>query len=229
MNDDPLGQTNRFVIVVAALVVIFLALLLTLLAWGAPAENIARLSRLAGWLQGHNDRETKAIITLGALVVTLAMLTAIVVELTPAPKRSVRVHGAKSGAAAITTDEIADRIDDEVGRIEHIVGCRATVIGRGKRVDVVLDLHVDAGADLSHTADDACRRAQTVVEQELGIALTQLPRARLHYRELRLREHDAPPEGMRRQPGTGWERPGGEAEGERDQRRQPDAPEEAQA
>jgi hypothetical protein len=235
VSEDPLGQINRFVIVVAALAVIFLGLLLVLLSWGAASDSIVRLEDLAAWLRRHNDRETKLIITLAAAVVTLGMLTAIIVELTPSPTQKMRVRSVRSGSAAISTNQIADRINAEVRYIRDVANCNAVVAARGKRIEVVLNLHLDPGADLAETADEACRRTQTLVQERLGIELAQPPRARLHYRELRLREHDeragsgASGTAIPRKPGTGWERPVSDAEGERDQRRQPDAPEEAQA
>lgn len=234
MSEDPLSQINRFVIVVVALIAIFIALLMSLLAWRAPDETITRLQDLAGWLRAHNDRETKLIVTLIAAVVTLGMLTAIIVELTPSPTQKMRVRNVTSGSAAITTSQIAARIDTEVSTIEHIVRCQATVAARGKRIEIVLDLHLQANADLATVADDACRRTQDLVEQRLGIELTQPPRARLHYRELRLRERDdggggSPKSAIARQASSGWERPDSGGEVERDERRQSDAPEEAQA
>lgn len=230
MNDEPLDQVNRFVIVVAALGAIFVALLVVLLAWGAASNSIARLDDLAGWLRDHNDRETKVVITLVATVVVLAMLTAIIIELTPSPTQKMRVRGIKSGSGAITTTQIAERINTEVLYIEHIAGSNAIVAARGRRVEVVLDLQVDEGADLARAADAACRSAQALVEQQLGIELAQPPRARLRYRELRLRKPPGTPSGAARgQDATGWERPPVDAEGDRDQRRPADASEEAQA
>ncbi|MDP9238435.1 MAG: hypothetical protein M3P30_13760 [Chloroflexota bacterium] len=235
MRDDPLGQVNRFVIVVAALVVIFLALLLALLAWGAASGSIAQLEDLSAWLRRHDDREAKLIITLAAAVVTFGMLATIIVELTPSPTQKMRVRSVRSGSAAISTDQIAERINAEVRYIRNIAGCNAVVAARGRRIEVVLNLDLDPGANLAEAADEACGRTQALVEQQLGIELAQPPRARLRYRELRLRERDeragngAPAAVIRGEPGTGWEPPVSDAEGERDQRRQPDAPEEAQA
>lgn len=186
MSDHPLDQLNRFIIVAGALVVVFVALLIALLAWGAPGETITRIADFAGYLRRHNDRETKAIISLAAAVIVLLMLTAIIVELTPSPARKMRVRSMTSGEGVITTAQIAERINAEVSHVPHIAECAATVAARGKKVDVVLDLHVGAGAILSQTADEACRRAHVLVEQQLGIEMAALPRARLHYRELRL-------------------------------------------
>lgn len=98
----------------------------------------------------------------------------------------------KSGEARITTAQIGARIDAEVRGIPHVARCTSTVSARGNRIEVVLDLDLHPGAALSQTADAACARAQALVERQLGIALAGPPRARLHYRELRLRA-DAPP------------------------------------
>ena len=186
MTEDPLEQTNRFLVVLGALIVVFAALLAVLFAWGAPDETINRIADFSGYLRRHNDRETKTIISLAAAVVILLMLTVIVIEMTPSPTQKMRVRSMKSGEAVITTSQIAQRINADVTQIPHIAECAATVAARGKKVEVVLDLHVDAGANLSQTADEACRRAHTLVEQQLGIEMATIPRARLHYRELRL-------------------------------------------
>jgi hypothetical protein len=221
MSGDPIEQINRFVITIVAMAIAFGALAIVLLAWGAPGGTIDHIADFAGYLRRHSDRETKLIITLGAVVVVLAMLTVIVVELTPSPNQKMRVRNLRSGDAAITTTEIAQRVNADVLRIVHIAECRSYVSARGRRVDVVLDLHVDAGADLAQAADEACRRAHELIEKQLGIELTGKPRARLHYRELRLGEER--PATAPQLPPTGWERPQG-TEGDRDERGTADTP-----
>ncbi len=203
MSDDPLDQLNRFVISLAALLVLFAALVAVLLAWGAADGTIGRIEDFAGYLRDHDTRNAKLVISLAALVISLLMLTVMLVELTPSPTQRMRVRNLKSGDATITTKQIAERIDEGVAAAPHVASCKATVAARGSKIEVVLDLHVDAGADLARTADEACRAAHTLVEEQMGIALAQRPRARLHYRELRLK--DGP-----QRPTTGWERPGDE-------------------
>jgi hypothetical protein len=200
VSDDPLDQINRFVISLVALLVLFGALVVVLLAWGATDGTIGRIEDFAGYLRDRDSRNAKLVVTLGALVVVLLMLTIMLVELTPSPVQRMRVRNVKSGDATLTTAQIAERIEDEVSAAPHVASCKATVAARANKVEVVLDLHVDAGANLAQTADEACRVAHTLVEDRMGIALVQPPRARLHYRELRLRD------GTQR-PATGWERP----------------------
>lgn len=215
MGERSFDQLNRFVIVVAALAVMFVALLAVLLAWGASDETISRVTDFSDYLRRHNDRETKAIISLAAAVIALLMLTVTIIELTPSPVQKMRVHSMQSGEAAITTSEIGARINAEVGNVPHVAECTARVSAHGKKVEVVLDLYLDAGANLTETADEACRRAHILVEQQLGIEMAAMPRARLHYRELRLGSQAANAASTRES--SGWERPH-EPEGTLDER-----------
>ena len=194
------GQFNRFTIALLAMVALFGALLIIALAWLEPDGSINRLQQGVDFLDDHRDRDGRIILTLIAVVVILLMLTVLIVQLSPPSSGRMPVRNMKSGSANITTAEIAAAIEAGVATVPHVATCEASVARRGKKVDVVLDLHVDPGADLAHTADEACRHAHVLVEQELGIELAAMPRARLHYRELRLGQDDAPAR-------TGWERP----------------------
>lgn len=225
MSDSPLDQVNRFIIVVAAMVVVFVAALVVLIAWAAPSDGIGWVEDFAGYLADNETREAKVIVSLVALVVSLLMFTLIIVQLTPSPTQRMRVRDVQAGDASIKTTEIAYRVEEGVKHVAHVAGCRAIVAARGKRVEVVLDLNVDAGADLARTADEACGRAQGIIEQEIGVPLYGRPRATLHYRELRLREE--PRSEQPSVPPTGWERPADE--GTYDERANADTPEEAQA
>jgi len=226
MSDSPLEQVNRFIIVVTAMLVVFVLAIVVLIAWAAPSDGIGWVDDFAGYLADHETREAKVIVTLVALVLSLLMLTLIIVQLTPSPTQRMRVRDEKAGDASIKTTEIAFRVDEGVKQVPHVANCRSIIAVKGNGVEVVLDLHVDAGADLAKTADDACRRAQEILEQEIGVPLMGRPRATLHYRELRLKEEPVPA-ASRSMPSTGWERPGDE--GTYDERANSDAPEEAQA
>ena len=196
------GQLNRLLIALLALTAIFFASLTILLAWTGPDSAIEQLGEAVIWLDDHNDSDGRLILTLACIVVILLSLTVLILELAPARSSAMPVRNVTSGTANITTAEIAARINAGVEAVAHVAGCETAVTRRGKKVEVVLDLHVDPGADLAHTADEACRHAHLLVEQELGIELASMPRARLHYRELRLGQQDESP-----QPPSGWERP----------------------
>ncbi|MEX2247306.1 MAG: hypothetical protein WEC75_11540 [Dehalococcoidia bacterium] len=218
MGDDLTGQVNRFAIIVVALVVAFGALVVVLVAWGEASASIGQIEDFAGFLRDHDDDQGKLIVTLGALVVVLLMATVIVIEITPTPVQVMRLRNVTADAGTITTKEIADRIDAEALQVPHVAACKSIVAARGGRVEVVLDLHVDAGADLAAAADETCRRTHELVERKIGVELVQPPQARMHYRELRLRQERPLPEEMRLSgltESSGWERPP-QGEGQRD-------------
>ena len=215
MGDRQL-QRHRLTIALLAVIVILLALLGIILAWAAPEAAINRIYDGADFLADHNNRDGKIVFTLVAVVVILIMVCVLIVELVPSSNQ-LKVGGVEAGVVAITTAQIAQRIEGEVAGVEHVSAGRATVARRGQRVEVVLDLDVDAGANLSAVANEACRRAHELVERKLKIELAAKPRARIHYRELRLVDTG----GQERPVTTGWERP--EAEEARDDRRSVDA------
>ncbi len=230
-TEGVVDQANRFAIVVVALVVMFCAGLVVLLAWRDAAGAAGHVRDLAGYLDRHDTREAKLIVSLGAAVVVMLLLALIIVEATPSPLQKMRVRSVRTGDATITTPEIASRVAAEVRGVEHVRDCDAVVAVRGHRIDVMLDLHVDAGADLARTADEACRRVRALVGERMGVKLGQPPRARLHYRELKLRDEQTVPDTIGGQT-TAFAEPDVERgdEGVRDDRAgSTDAPKEAQA
>jgi hypothetical protein len=75
-----------------------------------------------------------------------------------------------------------------VQRVPHVATVRAVVKAKRKGVQVALDLHVDPEANLAAETDEACQAAQDVLTERVHVALQEPPHARLHYRELRLRQ-----------------------------------------
>lgn len=181
-----MDAVNRVVIVIGALLLVFVAFAIIVFVWGAPDASIGRLQEFADWLDEHQSTGAKLIATLSALVVALLAAAVIVLELSPASTTTVRVASGDRGVATISTEAIAERVQREVEQTPHVVASSARVIGRRRAVEVELDLDVDAYANLRETAMDACERARAVVQDVMGVALAAPPRARLHYRELRV-------------------------------------------
>lgn len=187
-----MDQTNRALIVSAALLWIFVALLVIMLAWGKPDESINRLGDLAGYLDHHNTAATQLVITFGGLIFALFGVVIIIFELAPPQTGTVRVAKVGAGEARIGTDEIMLRLEEELRSIPQLAGVQAKVIGRGHKAEVNLDLYVSAEADLAATSQEACRRAREIVEERMGVELDCQPHAEVHYRELVVGQQAAP-------------------------------------
>lgn len=178
--------TNRVIIVAGAFVWIFIVLVVILLAWGAPENSIDALEDFVEYLDDHTDDLSRIILTLGGAILILVAVVLIIAEVTPPATAAVKVQQVKAGSAVITTQEIEHRIEQEVASVPHVGQAAVKVMGRGRGVELDLDLHVDPEANLSETAEETCRRARELAEGKMGIALLQPPRAHLHYRELHL-------------------------------------------
>ena len=187
--------TNRTLIIGGALIWIFLVLVVILLAWGAPDESIERLGDLAGYLDDHNSTPAKLIVTFGGLIFIMLAAIVIVFEVAPPDTGSVRVRRVGAGQASIATEEIVQRLEEELRNVSHLTGVQAKVLARGRKAEVQLDLSVGSDADLTATSEEACRIARELVEQRMGVELDCSPKAQIHYRELRVARPAGPPPG----------------------------------
>jgi hypothetical protein len=178
-----MNETNRIAAIFLALLLMFVALLVILLAWGAPDESIERIADLAGFLDDHNTTATQLLITFAGLIFVLIGVTIIIAELAPPQTGSVRVAKVGAGEARIGTDEIKNVLEQELRAVPRLRGLEATVSSRGARANVKLDLFVDTQADVASTANDAIQRVRDVVETRMGVELDAPPRAEVHYSE----------------------------------------------
>lgn len=178
--------TNRILIVSVALLWIFVIFIVILLAWGAPDQSIERLGDLTGYLEDHNTTGAKLIITFGGLILALLAVVVIIFEVAPPETGSLRVAKIGTGEARIGTDEIGHRLEEELRALPQVNQVQVSVLARGQKAEVNLDLHVTAEADLAATTEEACRRARQLIEERMGVALMRPPQAQLHYRELRV-------------------------------------------
>ncbi|MCH8025753.1 MAG: hypothetical protein IH866_03055 [Chloroflexi bacterium] len=176
--------TNRILTVGVALLSIFLIFLVILLAWGAPVESIDWAFDLAKYLEDHNNTEAKLIITFGGVILMLLATLLIIFEVLPPETNALSVTKASSGAVQISTEEVVRRLEEELQLLPQISQAQATILGRGKKAEVHLNLHVTADADLAATADEANQRARALMEDRMGLELARPPQTEIRYREL---------------------------------------------
>ncbi len=178
--------TNRILTVGVALLAIFLFFLVILLAWGAPDESIDWVFDLANYLEDHNNTEAKLIITFGGVILMLLATLLIIFEVVPSEANALSVTKAGSGDVQISTEEVVRRLEEELQLIPQISHAEATILGRGKKAEVHLNLHVTADADLAATADEANQRTRALMEDRMGLELARPPQTEIQYRELRV-------------------------------------------
>ncbi len=178
--------TNRILTVGVALLSIFLIFLVILLAWGAPDESIEWVFDLANYLEDHNNAEAKLIITFGGVILMLLATLLVIFEVVPPESNALTVTKAGSSDVQISTEEVVRRLEEELQLLPQVSQARATILGRGKKAEVHLNLHVTADAELAPTADEASQRARALMEDRMGLELARPPQTEIQYRELRV-------------------------------------------
>jgi hypothetical protein len=181
---------NVFSRVVLALIFLALtagAIAVIALAWSIPNDSIDGLQDAVDWLRDNNNDDNKILLTVIAAAAGLVSLVLFVAEITPRSPNDVKVTDLQVGDAVLSTAAIGQRVEEAVSQVPHISEVRALVRPKRKGVVVSLDLHVDPDANLATVADEASEAARDVLNNRVHVALAEPPKARLHYRELRMR------------------------------------------
>lgn len=178
---------NRGFIVTLAAIWITLMALVILVTWAADAETIDRLGDLVRYLDDHTDNASKLILTLGVSSLIVLCLIVIVAELTPGgPSADIRLEGVTGATAVLSTEDINQRIEQEVTALPQIRESKASVTARDRGLAVALNLVLGPDANVPEATEEACRVAQETIEQKIGVALVGLPTVQIKF---------SPPEG----------------------------------
>ena len=202
---------NRLIIVLGALLLMFAVALVVLFTWAAAPDSVDRLFDFVEFLDDHSrDDGSRVILTLGGLVVALLALVVVIAELTPSQAGRVPVRDVQAGDVLLSTDAIAQRLQQEVAAVPHVTQVKTTVTARGKAVEVDMELHVDPDTDLALTSGEACRVVDELLASRLNVEMARPPRLNLRYSELRLADAPAkasPPPSQEPPAGAGEEAP----------------------
>ena len=182
---------NRIVMFLLCLALAAAAIAAIVLAWTIPNESINALRAAVDWLARHNQDTEKALLTTGGALVALLALIVLLLELLPQSTSEVKITDLKVGDALLSTAAIGQRIEEAVGQVPHVGEVKATVKAKRKGVVVSLDLHVDPDANLAEVTDQALDTTREVLTNRVHVSLAAPPKARLHYRELRMRGNQA--------------------------------------
>jgi hypothetical protein len=177
---------NRVFLTMLLLVLACASIAVIVLAWTAPVESIDTLRDGVNWLDEHHSNLEKGLVSSGAALIALVAILLLFFELAPRKDNEVMVTDLQGGHAYLSSAAIGQRVEEAVTQVPHVSDVRVTVNPKKKGVTVALDLHVDPDANLAAVTEEACAAARDVLTNRVHVALVEPPRARLHYRELRL-------------------------------------------
>lgn len=86
----------------------------------------------------------------------------------------VRLLTAEGSTAAITTDSVSQRLVYHIDRLADVVSVTPRVTGRGRLVDVRLDLETSPDVDVPMKTDEVVAVAREVIEERMGLQLGKI-------------------------------------------------------
>ena len=173
---------NRAAVVGLAFLWVILMALVILLTWGADSETIDRLGDMVSFLNDHTDNASKLILTLGTAALIVLSLTVIVAELVPAaPTAEVRLKSVTGATAILPTEAITQRLEQELRSLPPVQDAQAMVAARDRGLAVALNLTLTPDASVASATEEACRLAQEIIEQKIGVALVGLPTVQIRF------------------------------------------------
>ena len=173
---------NRGIIVALAAIWVILMAVVILVTWAADTETIDRLGDLVRYLDEHTDNPSKLILTLGASALVVLCLIVIVAELAPAgPSADIRLEGVTGANAILSTEDITQRIEQEVTALPQVKESKASVTARDRGLAVALNLVLGPDANVPEATEQACRVTQETIEQKIGVALVGLPTVQITF------------------------------------------------
>ena len=173
---------NRGIIVALAAIWVILMAVVILVTWAADTETIDRLGDLVRYLDEHTDNPSKLILTLGASALVVLCLIVIVAELAPAgPSADIRLEGVTGANAILSTEDIIQRIEQEVTALPQVKESKASVTARDRGLAVALNLVLGPDANVPEATEQACRVTQETIEQKIGVALVGLPTVQITF------------------------------------------------
>lgn len=167
---------NRIIIVAAAVLWIWLLVVIILLTWTAPETSLGWAADLVTFLRNHTDALSRTVFSLALAILILLAVALIITELAPPPSPEVKVTNVRAGEGVLSTDEIAQRLARDLLALEQVTDVKARVQSRDKGVQVALDLGVDPQASLADVGERAAALARESVEGRMGVTLTAPPK-----------------------------------------------------
>lgn len=160
---------NRIVVVLALL------LLATVLVWAMlqPLFIVEVLELTAGGLE--EVVYSNYFLYLGVAALSLfIVLVFLWLELRRRTRKTVRVHQVSSGDVELNVSSISQSLEYFVNGLEGVIRVKPKILGRGKSVDVVLNVETRPDVDVPSKTDEICQVVREVVEGRLGLGLRKI-------------------------------------------------------
>lgn len=164
---------NRIVVILLLLFSVPLLLLLIGIVV-FPVQSADVLAALVGSIRNISTT-TRLLIVLASLLMLIVDIVLLWLELRqPAAARMVRIKQVTGGEAEMPTDSIEGRLAYNIDQLADVIRVKPTVTSRGKGVEVLLEVETRPDIDVPAKTEEIMDVARQVVEDRMGLELTQI-------------------------------------------------------
>ncbi len=114
-----------------------------------------------------------------SLIVDLVILFLIFLEVRPARKRFIRVQQVTGGMAAISGESIVQQLIYKLDPLPNVIKVAPKVHAKKDKVQAIVDVDVEAGADVPGLATQLMGVVKAVLSDDLGLQVYGQPEVRI--------------------------------------------------
>jgi len=163
-------NTFNRIIVILLLILAIPLLLLVMFTAAFPGPAIAAMQAQLAVLEMLTLTGKVVIIAVSALLILLCLVLLWLELRRPGPS-VVKLSKVEGGEAVLTLNSIEQRLAYNVDQLPDVIKVVPKVVGKGKSVDVVLNLETTADVDVPAKTQEVVQVTREVVEERMGLAL----------------------------------------------------------
>jgi hypothetical protein len=164
---------NRIVIILLLLISVP-ALLILIGIVVFPLQSADVIAALVGGLRNISTT-TRLLIVLASVLFLIVDIGLLWFELRQSPTaRTVRIKQVTGGEAEMATDSIEGRLAYNIDQLPDVIRVTPSVAGRGKGVDVTLDVETRPDVDVPSKTEEVMDVAREVIEGRMGLELARI-------------------------------------------------------
>lgn len=164
---------NRIVVILLLLFSIpFLLLLIGIVVFPGQAADV--ISALVGGLRNISTT-TRLLLVIASLIALVVDIVLLWLELRQrVTSQTVRIKQVTDGEAEMSTDSIEGRLAYNIDQLTDVIRVTPRVVGRGKGVDVLLDVETRPDIDVPAKTEEVMNVARQVIEDRMGLELARI-------------------------------------------------------
>lgn len=165
---------NRVLAFLFSIVLVAGGLAVLFLAVAAPDEASGFVRGWSVYLSDQVSFANRLAAGLGAAVATVAGLLIFLLELPRRNSTTVQLKKLNGGEGVLSIGAVAQRVQHDVELLGGVRRAKPLVLGRGKRVDIRIDVTTDPYVEAAAKTQEVCQTIRENVEGQMGVRVRRV-------------------------------------------------------